>query len=136
MLMLKKFFLTFLFSLSVINFATAEIPITTDKRIKTYVYHPSDVYLVVISPGFQTSIEFAKGEQIQTISVGDSFSWLLNPMGDRVFIKPLENNVRTNMTIITNVRTYQFDILSSSEREYMTDIAYVIRFYYPDNKMR
>ncbi|NRA74014.1 MAG: TrbG/VirB9 family P-type conjugative transfer protein [Rickettsiales bacterium] len=132
MSMLKKFllyFLCFLFS----HYALAEIPINTDKRIKTYVYHPSDVYLVTISPGFQTSIEFAHGEQIQTISVGDSFSWLLNPMGNRLFIKPLENNVRTNMTIITNLRTYQFDILSSSEKEYMTDIAYVIRFYYPSN---
>ena len=134
MLMLKKFclysFCVFIFA----NYAIAEIPITTDKRIKTYVYHPSDVYLVTISPGFQTSIEFASGEQIQTISVGDSFSWLLNPMGNRLFIKPLENNVRTNMTIITNLRTYQFDILSSSEKEYMNDIAYVIRFYYPTKK--
>jgi type IV secretion system protein VirB9 len=134
MLMLKKFclysFCVFIFA----NCAIAEIPITTDKRIKTYVYHPSDVYLVTISPGFQTSIEFASGEQIQTISVGDSFSWLLNPMGNRLFIKPLENNVRTNMTIITNLRTYQFDILSSSEKEYMNDIAYVIRFYYPTKK--
>ena len=131
--MLKKL----LFSLCLFvfaNYAMAEMPITTDKRIKTYIYHPSDVYLVTISPGFQTSIEFASGEQIQTISVGDSFSWVLNPMGNRLFINPLENNVRTNMTIITNLRTYQFDILSSSEKEYMTDIAYVIRFYYPNNK--
>lgn len=111
--------------------ASAEIPITTDKRIKTYVYHASDVYLITISPGFQTSIEFGQGEQIQTISLGDTFSWLLNPVGSRLFIKPLENNIRTNMTIITNLRTYQFDILSSSEREYMNDIAYVVRFYYP-----
>ena len=53
--------------------ASAEIPITTDKRIKTYVYHASDVYLITISPGFQTSIEFGQGEQIQTISLGDTF---------------------------------------------------------------
>ncbi len=114
----------------------AEIPLATDKRIKTYVYHPSDVYLITISPGFQSSVEFANGEQIQTISVGDSFSWLLSPMGNRLFIKPLENNVRTNMTIITNMRTYQFDILSSSVTEHMADIAYVIRFYYPNNETR
>lgn len=109
----------------------AEIPVTTDKRIKTYVYHPSDVYLITMSPGFQTSIEFAQGEHIQTISVGESFSWSLNPVDNRLFIKPLEDNIRTNMTIITNTRTYQFDILSSSEREYLGDAAYVIRFYYP-----
>jgi type IV secretion system protein VirB9 len=134
--MLKKFLFNFLFLFIITNSAIAEMPITTDKRIKTYVYHPSDVYLVTISPGFQTSIEFETGEQIQTISIGDSFSWLLNPVGNRLFIKPLENNVRTNMTIITNLRTYQFDILSSSEKEYLTDVAYVIRFYYPNNRMK
>lgn len=133
---LKKFLVQFFFIFIMACGALAEMPVTTDKRIKTYVYHPSDIYLVTISTGFQTSIEFAQGEQIQTISVGDSFSWLLNPLGNRLFIKPLENNVRTNMTIITNLRTYQFDILSSSEKEYMTDIAYVIRFYYPDNKTK
>lgn len=129
--MLRKLYLLFAVVALVMNATYAEIPIATDKRIKTYVYHPSDVYLITISPGFQSSIEFAPGEQIQTISLGDTFSWLLNPVGSRLFIKPLENNIRTNMTIITNLRTYQFDILSSSEREYMNDVAYVIRFYYP-----
>ena len=113
------------------SFSDAEIPLTTDRRIKTYVYHPSDVYLVTMSPGFQTSIEFSKGEQVETISVGDSYSWTMNPVENRVFIKPLEDNIRTNMTIITNKRTYQFDVISSSERQYVNDISYVIRFYYP-----
>jgi type IV secretion system protein VirB9 len=133
MSILKNYIFVLLSTLLLVasGFAQAEIPIATDKRIKTYVYHPSDVYLITISPGFQTSIEFGEGEQIQTISVGDSFSWLLNPVGSRLFIKPLENNIRTNMTIITNMRTYQFDILSSSETEFMNNIAYVVRFYYP-----
>ncbi len=109
----------------------ADVPIATDSRIKTYVYNQNDVYLVLINAGFQSSIEFERGESIKTLSLGDSYSWNLTPIGNRLFIKPLENNVRTNMTIITNLRTYQFDIASKSEEQNDTDMAYVIRFFYP-----
>jgi type IV secretion system protein VirB9 len=117
------------------NCAYSEVPVATDSRIKTYVYNQNDVYLVLISSGFQSSIEFQKGEIIKTLSMGDSYSWSLTPLGNRLFIKPMENNVRTNMTVITNFRTYQFDIASKSEDSDNSDIAYVIRFYYP-NKIK
>jgi type IV secretion system protein VirB9 len=109
----------------------ADVPIATDSRIKTYVYNQNDVYLVLINTGFQSSIEFEKGEHIKTLSLGDSYSWNMTPIGNRLFIKPMENNVRTNMTIITNLRTYQFDIASKSEEQNNSDMAYVIRFFYP-----
>ncbi len=111
--------------------AFADVPIATDSRIKTYVYNQNDVYLVLINTGFQSSIEFEKGERIKTLSLGDSYSWNMTPIGNRLFIKPMENNVRTNMTIITNLRTYQFDIASKSEEQNNSDMAYVIRFFYP-----
>lgn len=111
--------------------AFADVPIATDSRIKTYVYNQNDVYLVLINSGFQSSIEFEKGESIKTLSLGDSYSWTLTPIGNRLFIKPMESNVRTNMTIITNLRTYQFDIASKSEEQNSSDMAYVIRFFYP-----
>ena len=112
-----------------------EIPITTDNRIKTYIYNPNEVYLLVLHFGFQSYIEFAKGEQIQTITLGDSYSWKITPLDNRLFINPMEQNIRTNMTIITNKRTYQFDIVSK-ELEYgeEKDLVYVVRFYYPKKK--
>jgi type IV secretion system protein VirB9 len=111
--------------------AFAEIPIATDNRIKTYVYNQNDIYLVLMESGFQTSIEFANGEQIQTLSLGNSYAWSITPVSNRLFIKPLENNIRTNMTVITNYRTYQFDLVSKDENDSDIDIAYVVRFYYP-----
>jgi type IV secretion system protein VirB9 len=120
-----------LFSLFWIVSAYSDIPLATDSRIRTYIYNPNDVYLVIINTGFQTSIEFEPGEKIQTMSLGDMYSWSLNPVQNRLFIKPLEDNVRTNMTILTNMRSYQFDVVSSSSKQNLKDIAYVIRFYYP-----
>ena len=115
------------------NAAFADIPLATDSRIKTYVYNPNDVFLIIINTGFQTSIEFEPGEKIQTMSLGDVYSWSLNPLQNRLFIKPLEDNVRTNMTILTNMRSYQFDIVSTSNKQNLKDVAYVVRFYYPHN---
>ncbi len=123
--------IVFLFSLFWMMSAYSDIPLATDSRIRTYIYNPNDVYLVIINTGFQTSIEFEPGEKIQTMSLGDMYSWSLNPIQNRLFIKPLEDNVRTNMTILTNMRSYQFDVVSSSSKQNLKDIAYVIRFYYP-----
>jgi type IV secretion system protein VirB9 len=109
-----------------------DFPITTDNRIKTYIYNPNEVYLLVLHFGFQSNIEFAKNEEIQTITLGDSYAWKITPLDNRLFIKPMERNIRTNMTIITNKRTYQFDIVAKElEDGYEKDLVYVVRFYYP-----
>ena len=44
----------------------------------------------------------------------------------------MEKNIRTNMTIITNKRVYQFDIVAKElEDGNDKDLVYVIRFQYP-----
>lgn len=114
-----------------------DVPITSDNRIKTYIYNPNEIYLMVVHTGFQSHIEFAKGEKIETISMGDSYAWKITPLANRLFIKPMEKNIRTNMTILTNRRTYQFDLVAKElDGEDDQDLVYVIRFYYPNKKAR
>ncbi|WP_341748336.1 TrbG/VirB9 family P-type conjugative transfer protein [Candidatus Tisiphia endosymbiont of Dascillus cervinus] len=111
------------------------LAITTDNRIKTYIHNPNEVYLLVLHFGFQSSIEFAKNEEIQNIVLGESYAWKMTPLANRLFIKPLEKNIRTNMTIITNKRTYQFDVVSKElEEGREKDLVYVVRFYYPKKR--
>jgi type IV secretion system protein VirB9 len=109
-------------------------PIALDSRIKTYIYSENEVFRLVVHFGYQTSIEFADGEEIQMISVGNNYAWQITPVGRRLFIKPLEDNIATNMTIITNRRTYQFDI-ESRPLTYSSDeeLVYVVRFFFPDS---
>lgn len=109
-----------------------DLSITTDNRIKTYIHNPNEVYLLVLHYGFQSSIEFAKNEEVENIVLGESYAWKMTPLGNRLFIKPLEKNIRTNMTIMTNKRTYQFDIVAKElEEGQEKDLVYVVRFYYP-----
>lgn len=129
---INKLFLILAIILSIGN-SYADIPLATDRRIKTYVYNANEVYLLLIRSGFQSSVEFESGEEIKTLSLGDAYSWNITPVGNRMFIKPLENDIRTNMTVITNKRTYQFDVVSQNgdDDNMNEDISYVVRFYYP-----
>lgn len=108
--------------------------ITTDSRIKTLVYNPNDVFTITTHYGYQSNIEFGARETIETISVGDRVAWQISPAGRRLFIRAQEENAHTNMTVITNVRAYQFDLRSSSADAVFgsEELTYVVRFFYPE----
>ena len=109
--------------------------LTKDSRIKKYIYNPSDVYLLKLQFGYQSQIEFEKDESVKTISIGDTYAWKITPINNRLFINPMENNARTNMTVITNKRTYQFDIVAKEfTDEDLSNLVYVLSFYYPKTK--
>lgn len=66
------------------------------------------------------------------ISIGEAFAWRLTPSGRRLFVRPLEIAAHTNMTIITNKRTYHFDIRSDEfTGKADEDLVYTVRFFYP-----
>ena len=87
------------------HLATAQ-PITSDSRIKTFVYNPNEVFTITTHYGYQSNIEFGPKETIDTISVGDRVGWQIIPAGRRLFIRAMEENAHTNMTIVTNMRAY------------------------------
>lgn len=115
--------------------AEVPVPVATDSRIKTFVYSENDVFNLVAHYGYQSNIEFPANETIETISIGNKVGWQVVTAGRRLFIRPTLSSARTNMTVITSKRAYQFDITAvpavySPEEE----LAYVVRFYYPDDK--
>jgi type IV secretion system protein VirB9 len=112
--------------------SSAQTPLTTDSRIRTLVYNPNEVYELKFYYNYQSFVEFSDDEEIEMISIGEAFAWRLTPAGKRLFIRPLEIAAHTNMTIITNKRTYHFDIRSSEfEGKADEDLVYTIRFFYP-----
>lgn len=132
---MKYYLSVLLIIMSTIKVVNAQVPIATDNRIKTYIYNENEVFKILVHYGYQSSIELAYGEEVQTISMGDSYAWKITPIGRRIFIKTLEENIHTNMTIITNKRTYQFDIISKPPSEnFDKELSYVVRFFYPEMK--
>jgi type IV secretion system protein VirB9 len=108
-------------------------PIQVDHRVRIVMYQPDQVYRFTGHYRYQSSIEFGQGEEIKTISMGDSTSWMLNPSGNRLFLKPLEQDATTNMTVITSAHTYLFELHARETDDIQDkDMVFVMRFLYPD----
>ena len=109
-------------------------PIVSDTRIKTLVYNPNEVFTITTHYGYQANIEFGAKEEIETVSVGDRVGWQIVPAGRRLFIRAMEENAHTNMTVITNRRAYQFDLRSSASNAVYgsEELVYVVRFFFPE----
>lgn len=106
-------------------------PSQIDPRVRTVMYQPDEVFKFTGHYGFQSNIEFGADETIQTISMGDSSAWMLQPSGNRLFLKPVEQAATTNMTLITNKRTYLFELHAREAQDIQdSDMTFVMRFLY------
>ena len=105
---------------------------STDKRLRTIVYNPNEIFVYRGFYGYQSSIIFAPGETVETITMGDSTAWQILPTGNRIFIKPIDGDAQTNMLIITNMREYQF-ILEAAQAIDVNDpdLVFSVTFIYP-----
>ncbi len=109
-------------------------PIATDSRIRTVRYSPNEVYQFIGHYGYQSAIEFETDEKIQTVSIGDSVAWLVNPSGNRLFLKPIEQNALTNMTVISDKRSYLFELHAEETKDIRDkDMVFSYRFIYPQS---
>lgn len=132
-----KYILTaILFLVSISAHALQEsLPLATDARIRQVSYSPDDVFSFTAHYKIQSSIEFASGEDIRTISVGDSDGWQIVPSGNRIFLKPVELDADTNMTVVTSERVYHFEIYAREQLDINDDeMVFVLRFAYPGEK--
>jgi type IV secretion system protein VirB9 len=110
---------------------TRPTPIGRDPRIQAVDYAADQVVELQGVPGYQLTVEFAPDEQIHTVAVGDSGAWQVtsNASGNHLFVKPLQGGVSTNMTVVSNVRSYVFDLVASSYAS--AETPYTVRFRYP-----
>ena len=107
-----------------------------DPRIKEVTYNASDVVRVVGHFGYSTDIEFAAGEEVQNIALGDTLAWEVAPASNHLFVKPREDNAATNMTVMTNRRVYQLVLDARPHRtgtRPTKDMYLLLRYRYPED---
>ncbi|WP_407690719.1 P-type conjugative transfer protein VirB9 [Rickettsia endosymbiont of Cardiosporidium cionae] len=123
-----------IFCFSVVNTAAVQEsrPTTNDNRIRVLVYHPNDVFKFVGYYNYQANIELSKEESIVNISMGDTTAWQIVPSGNLIFIKPIERDATTNMTLITNKRTYYFELYAEDAIGIRDpNMVFSVKFLYP-----
>ncbi|WP_298966684.1 TrbG/VirB9 family P-type conjugative transfer protein [uncultured Roseibium sp.] len=92
-------------------------PSSGDGRIKQLIYTETEVYKLDLYLKIITSVQFASGEAIRSILVGDSASWEIIRLqsGNVLSVKPIVADANTNMTIYTDRRVYTFHLKSMGE---------------------
>ena len=102
-----------------------------DPRILVVEYDPSQVVDLQARLGFQMSVEFDPSERIENVALGDSLGWQITPnrKANLLFVKPMSQRPPTNMTVVTNLRRYNFQ-LSVRSASGKTPPAYAVRFLY------
>jgi len=109
-------------------------PAGGDPHLQQIDYDAGRIVALRGSPGYQMMVEFSPDEQVQNVAVGDSAAWQVsvNKEANRLFIKPVQPDVETNMTVVTSVRIYSFDLASLDAPA--PDMPYTVQFRYPAPK--
>ena len=107
------------------------VPGPGDPRIQTIVYDANQVVQLQVASGYQLAIEFAPDERIENVAIGESGAWQVTPnkRGDHLFIKALQSGVTTNLTVVTDARSYAFELQPLFGP--LPNMAYTVRFTYP-----
>jgi type IV secretion system protein VirB9 len=113
-----------------------QVPISgaVDPRVRTVAFVEDGVVSLRGHYGYQMSVEFGADERIENVSIGDSLAWQVTPnrRADTLFLKPIEFDAATNMSVITSKRRYTFQ-LSAEDPAGPGDanIIYRVKFTYP-----
>ncbi|CNK25679.1 type IV secretory pathway VirB9 component [Yersinia aldovae] len=118
------------------NVAFAEInPQRTvyDSRIQTVMYNPDDVTRIRVKEGASTLIKLETDEylteDISGMGMGDPLAWNVSVRGNNIFLRPIAPEPDTNVTLVSNKRTYVFSL--ESVKAGMTP-SWLVRFIYPE----
>lgn len=105
--------------------------LAADARLVERLYDPNAVVKIEGRPNVQATIRFEDDEHIENVAIGDSQAWQVTPnrRANLLFVKPLGERAATNMTVVTDKRTYLFDLVASPANR---TPLYVLSFTYPE----
>jgi type IV secretion system protein VirB9 len=97
-----------------------------------YDYAPGAIYEVYGAPGFISTIMLEPGEAIVTVAAGDTTRWMVEETtgGDManpralLLLKPTRTDIRTNIVLVTDRRTYSMEAIAVSGQTYSAQTAW------------
>ena len=113
-------------------------PAAASPRVRFVRYGLNRVYALRGRVGYEIDLQFAPGEHFVGLGVGDAKGITVAAAGDNLFIKPRATRVATDLTVLTNRRTYLFDYRVSppSAGHRARPVIYAMRFEYPRSRRR
>jgi len=112
-------------------------PVTADRRVREVNYSDQNVITIRSALRTATQIEFAPGEVIKFVAMGDTVSWEVAPAENSLFIKPRERAGGTNLIVVTDYagqkRNYTF-ALSAVANSRASVSYFKVRVRYPEQE--
>jgi conjugal transfer protein trbG len=94
----------------------------------SYMYSDNQQIELVLKPLVITDIKLREGESVESISAGDTSRWQVEVVDvagtPHVYVKPITTNIKTNMIITTNERSYRYLLTTGDHPEYYVDYIY------------
>lgn len=97
-----------------------------------YAYEPGALYELYTSPNYVSTILLEPGESLNTIAAGDTSRWMVTQADAEdqiegrivVLVKPQATNLRTNIVLITDRRTYLVEAIAQTGGAYSAQVAW------------
>ncbi len=105
-----------------------------DDRIRHVVYDPDEVVTIDAVAGVATHIVLEPGETYLTHAFGDGKAWDFAVKGNHCFLKAVATDADSNLTIVTDRRSYHFSLRLSTDPGAAPTFQIVFR--YPDRDAR
>lgn len=111
-----------------------------DSRVRVADYNPAEVYKIRTFYGVSTHVQFAEGETMTDVAIGDKEAWEVEPRKSHLFIKPKAQKADTNLTVVTNKRVYHFALVvepraTRDDKAWKDpDLVYSLSFRYPNEE--
>lgn len=110
-----------------------------DKRIRYVTYNSDDVVVVKTRLDSVTVIQLEEGEHLNSaesaLAIGNKHGWSIAVREHNIIVKPLPDYdfplagfPKTNINVISNKRSYTFDLVEAKKEE---DVSFFVRFKYP-----
>ena len=115
-----------------------------DSRIQYVEYDTDNVVKIRAKVGYTVTVQLDPSESAEqgVVVSGNKQGWAMETKGNNLIFKPAaEKGLNTNLTVITNKRTYVFDLAMAGCSYYKgkkvcSPPTYLLRFTYPEEKSK
>jgi P-type conjugative transfer protein VirB9 len=115
-----------------VDLTSQAVPMAKENRIVRYTYSPDVIFRVFTRPTLHTHIELGEDEGLKEKPVlGDTLEWSASGGPRNIYIKPRHDGIETSMTVVTNKRVYQFQLIAGN-REEASPLYQKVSFDFPD----
>ena len=102
--------------------------------VQMFAFAPGRVYEVWTAPLRVTTLTLSPGETLQSKAAGDTVRWQIGEASSgsgadartHVMLKPLQQNLATNLVLTTNRRVYLIELKSGSAETFNAAVAWIV----------